>query len=95
VGVPFGVSIIAVGPGREGNGPIDFAVLWLFATSDLVNCMVVEAKFAGQYSTGWDRCIFIYSDNQLPSSPFKRCPLQLKLDRLRECLHGDFNLRRN
>jgi hypothetical protein len=40
VAVPFEVSIIAVGLGGEGNGPIDFAVLWLFATPDLLDCVM-------------------------------------------------------
>jgi hypothetical protein len=40
VAVPFEISIVAVGLGGEGNGPIDFAVLWLFTTSYLLDRMV-------------------------------------------------------
>jgi hypothetical protein len=70
-------------------------VLWLFATSDLLDCMMVKAKFTGQYRTCWDSCVFIHADNQLSGSPFTCCQLQLKFNRFCESLHSHFHLRSN
>jgi hypothetical protein len=92
VALTFEVCIITEDLSGEGNGPKDFAMLWLFTTPDMVDSMSGKAKIDAQLRTGWDGRGFTHADHQLLSSPFTCCQFQLELDCFSEGLHCDFNL---